>query len=543
VRRAVYKLLSTGVSKQPLALDYAILSTTMVAEALTINQTGSAYDYSDVLCVLTKTRPDVWTDLYTGKKPAAKSLRQFLKKGSQGANSEYWAKIERLFSYLPPSVTTPNMAEEGNQLVLARDMLESLHNGVFKDPRVNQLAAWKCYIAVAVSISSRLTKTEDRLQLLKEVIVPLFGQYVTPKPELARWSIGVSPALWINLLAGAFHETVRLGGHRVLEEEWERHLETLMEHIKTSHPEQSKDYAKSQDTVTAEVKKWFSLTAEINKDAAETIRDFFAKASVSLVECAIEVLKTRNGKPYGAAAAIEAAVSLVPSLLMRSANSKECMRKFVEDDIPCLLLSPSSPWLIGIICAFEGQQGFEPGRDAALQALLKASDSSSKDTALRRAVKSSYFQGSSHTAELNDTILQSLRKAIKGEERSWGLIIAVLDSSATPSELLERLLAAITESLSVDGEIVQALHGLDLSVRHNAKAIKDFSTTAEGSKLLSTLLLLSESSTDEIAHQAAAVSAALERVLLSGPGLQNVNQTMIELISRELADAGPNSLS
>lgn len=543
VRRAVYKLLSTVVSKQPLALDYAILSTTTVAEALTIDQTGSAYDYSDVLCVLTKTRPDVWTDLYTAKKPAVKALRQFLKKGAQGAPAEYWANIERLFSYIHPSITNPDPTADEDQLLFARDMLESLHDGVLRDSRVNQLSAWKCYNAVTVSISSRLKKTEDRPKLLKEVIVPLFGQYITPKPEFSRWSLGVSPALAIGLLAGAFNETIRLGGHCVLEEEWERLSETLMEHIKTSQPEQSKDYAKSQDAIAAEAKRWFALTAEINKDAAETIQEFFSKTFVRLVECAIDVLKTRNGKPYDAAAAIEAAVSLVPSLLMRSAGSKERITRFMEDDIPSLILSPSSPWLIAVMCALEDQQGFETGRDAALQALIIAPNSPSKDAALRRAVKSSIFQGSSHTAELEDTILESLRKAIRGDEKSWDLIIAVLDGSSTSTELIERLLATITESLSVDGEILQALHGLDLIIRHNARAINAFSTTAEGSKLLSTLLRLSESINDDVAHQAAAVNAALEKVLLGDPGPQDVNQTMMDLIQRELADAGPNSLS
>lgn len=528
-------MFSAVVSEQPLALDYAILSTAIVAEALTIGQTGSAYEYSDVLCILTKARPDVWTDLYVAKKPAAKGLRQFLKKGSQGAPAEYWANIEQLFSLLPPSIITPNLAADGDQLLLARDMLESLHDGVLKESRANQLAAWKCYVAVAMSISSRLNKTEDRPRLLEEVIVPLFGQYVTPKLESSRWSTGVSPALWTSLLAVAFHETISLRGHLILEEEWERQLGVLTEHIKTSHPEQSKDYARSQDAVASEVNRWFALTAEINRDAAGTIQDWFAKTSVSLVECAIEALKTRNGKPYGAAAAIEAAVRLVPSLLMRSASSQERIIRFIGDDVPPLILSPSSSWLIDIICAFEGQQGFETGRDSALQALIRAPSSSGKDVALCKAVKSSCFQGTSHNADLNHTILQSLRKAINGEERSWDVIIAVLENPSTPPELIEQLLAAVAESLSVDGEILQALHGLDLTVRHNAGASKAFSTTTEGSKLLSTLLLLCESSTDDIAHQAAIVSAALEKVLL--------NQTMIELISRELADAGPNSLS
>lgn len=543
VRRAVYKLLSAVVSNQPAALNYAILSTTTVAEALNIDQTGSAYDYSDALCGLTKTRPDIWTDLYTAKKPAAKGVRQFLKRGSQGASPEYWTNIEQLFLYLPLSIMAPSLTGDEDQLLLAKDMLESLHDGVLKESRVNQLAAWKCYITITMSATARLAKTEDRPKLLQEAILPLFEQYIIPKLELSRWSIGISPALGTSVLASAFHETVRLGGQHVLEEEWQRHLEILMEHIKTSHPEQSRDYAKSQNAVAAEVKRWFALTAEISKDASETIQDVFTRTSVSLVECAIDVLKTRNGKPYGSAVAIEDALILVPSLLMRSAGTKERITNFMEDDIPSLILSPSSSWLVAILCALENQHGFEAARDATLQAILRAPDTPVKTVALRRVVASSCFQGSSHKADLEEMVFESLQKALKGVQTSWDVVIAGLNSLSAPSELIGRLLTAMTESLLVNGETVQALHGLDLTIRHNAKAIIYFATTAEGSKLLSTLLRLSESQTDDIAHQAATVSAALEKVLLSGEGPQNVNQTMVDLISRELADAGPDSLS
>ena len=194
VRRAVYKLLQAVIARQQGSLDYRILSTTVVAEALNIDQNGSAFDFSDVLCQLTKTRPEIWTDLYTAKKAATKGLRQFMRKGSQGGPPEYWSNIERIISDLPSSVITPTLAENGDHLLSTRDMLESLHDGVLKEPKANQSAAWKCYIAVAVSSSTRLIKTEDRPQLLKEVIVPLFGQYIIPRAESSRWSIGVSTA-------------------------------------------------------------------------------------------------------------------------------------------------------------------------------------------------------------------------------------------------------------------------------------------------------------------------------------------------------------
>jgi len=539
----VYKLLHAVVSGQQAAVDFAILSTTVLAEALNIDQSGSAYDYSDVLYVLTKTTPEIWTDLYTAKKPAAKSLRQFLKRGSQGGPPGYWTNVERILCYVPSSVIAPTLAGDGEQLLVAKDLLESLHDGIIKEPRVNLSVAWNIYITTAARVSTMLIKEEDRQRLLKAVIMPLFEQFIRPKQELSRWSIGISPALAAGIIVKAFHDTMKLGGYHLLEDEWQHCSESLIEHIKTSHPEQSNDYTKSQDAIAAEANRWFSLTAEVSKGASEIINQILTKTSVSLVEGAMDVVKARNGKPYGAAATIEAAVRLIPSLLMDNANATEAMTRFLKEDVPSLILSPSSPRLIAVLCAFEGRQGFEPARDAAVQALLRAPDSPAKNAALQTVVISSCLQGSSHNTELNGMILGSLHEALKGDEQSWGLVIAVLDSSLTPSELTDQLLAAMTESLSVDGETSPALHALDLATKHNGRAIRKFSTTTGRFNLLSRLLFLAESPIDDVAHQAATVSAAVDSILSNDKGSSHVSRSMIEIINRELDDAGPSSLS
>ncbi|KAI9877231.1 MAG: hypothetical protein M1830_004467 [Pleopsidium flavum] len=543
VRRAVYKLLHVVVSGQRAAVDFGILSTTILAEALNIDQSGSAYDYSDVLYVLTKTKSEVWTDLYTGKKPAVKGLRQFLKKGSQGGPHGYWTNVERILCYIPSSIIAPTWAGDGEQLLVAKELLEALHDGIIKEPRVNLPVAWNTYVATAARVSTMLIEEQDRQRLLQAAIAPLFEHFILPKQELSRWSIGVSPALATGIIVKAFQNTIKLGGYQLLEQELQRCAESLIEHIKTSHPEQSRDYAKSQDAVAAEANRWFSLTAEVSRDASEIVKQILIEPSVSLVEGAMEVVKARNGKPYGAAATIEAAMRLLPSVLMANANALEAMTKFLNEDVPSLILSPSSPYLITALCAFEGRPRFEKARDAVAQALLRAPDSPARNAALKRVVTTSALQNSAHSIELDEVILGTLRKAMKGHEQSWGLVIAVLDSSMTPHPLTDQLLAAMTESLSVDLETSPALHGLDLATKHNGKAIRKFSTTADGSKLLSRLLFLIESPIDDIAHQAATVSVAVESSLSNDKGLSHVSRSMIEIINKELDGAGPTSLS
>ena len=539
----MYKLGKAVISRQPADVDFAILSTTFLAEALNVDQTGSIQDYTDALYTLTKTRPEVWTNLYTAKKSAAKGLRQLLKKGSQGGPPAYWSNIERILRSIPSSIMAPISVGEDQQLSVANDLLESLHDGIIKEPKANLPAAWTTYIATAVQVSTKLTQNEDRQHLLRTAIIPLFEQFIAPKQDLVRWSIGTSPALAVGILAKAFHEIMEVGGHNLLRYEWQRCAELLQEHIKTSHPEQSKAYTRSQDSVVAETNRWSSLTGDISRNTSEIARQFLEGSSVSLVEVAIEVVKARNGKPYGAAATIEAAVRLMPSLLMEDRSTVEAILGFLRNDVPSLIVSPSSPYLVAVLCAFEGQEGFETAREEVVQALLRAPSSPGKNVALIKFLTSSCLQSSQSAAELDSLVLESLHKAMKGDQQSWELVIAAFNSLVTSASLTEQLLTTLTEGLTIDRQVSTALHGLELATQHNKEAIQKFTRTTEGSNLLPRLLFLTESASDDISQQAATVSAAVESTLSDSKGSGHVRSSLVDIITRELGSAGPSSLS
>lgn len=539
----MYKLGQAIISRKPADVDFAILSTTLLGEALSVDQTGSTQDYTDTLYILTKTRPEVWTDLYTAKKSVAKGLRQFLKKGSQGGPPAYWSNVERILRNVPSSVIVPTSVGEGQQLSIANDLLESLHDGIIKEAKASLPAAWTTYIAIAVHTSIKLTQDEDRQQLLKTAIIPLFEQFIAPKQDLARWSIGTTPALAAGILTDAFHQTMEVGGYSLLRYEWQRCAELLQDHIKTSHPEQSKDYTRSQDSVVAETNRWSSLTGDISRNGSEIAGQFLEDSSVSLVKVAMEVVKARNGKPYGAAATIEAAMRLMPSMLMENRSTVEAIARFLRNDVPSLIMSPCSPYLITVLCAFEGREGFEIARDEVVQALLRAPSSPGKNIALIRFLTSSCLQGSQHTTELHSLIFESLHKAMKGDQQSWELVVAAFNSPMTPSSLTDHLLTTMTDGLTIDSQASPALHGLRLVTQHSKEAIQNFTRTTEGSNLLPRLLFLTESASDDISQQAATVSVAVESTLSDNKGSSHVTNSLVEIISRELGNAGPSSLS
>lgn len=449
----------------------------------------------------------------------------------------------RIIAHIPTNAIISESGAEEEQLKAVKDLLVSLHDGVLKEPRVNLATAWACYNASVFLLSAKLPKTGRLPELLRDFIMPMFEQYMFPREELSSWSIGLPPPQVVSILANAFQEMARLGEDQFLEEEWTRYLQLLRELMSTSQPQQSTNYAKSQDLVAAAAKRWFALTAELNKDASEVNRALLRNASLSLVECAIEVLRTRNGKPYGAAVVIEYAMHTASSPLMDDPKTTDTMKNFLSGEVPSLLLSPSSSYLIRTIGAWEGRPGFQGACDVAIESLLQAPEGHEKTTALKAVLTSPGFRVSSHWDELNASVMDTLRGALKGSDASWELISGLLESPLSPPELTEQLLSALTERLSLEVDISQEMHAIDLAVEHNPETIKRFCTTTAGSQLLSKLLFLSESSTDGIAQQAAMVSANIERVVRYGSGQSHLSRTMVDLLNRELKEAGPDSLS
>src|ERR1700744_6040396 len=86
----------------------------------------------------------------------------------------------------------------------------------------------------------------------------------------------------------------------------------MSDSMRLSLPESSKEFAKSQDSVIAQARRLFRLkpliqgSQSIDPPEKTLATDVFQKSDQLLINDAIEVLKTRNGKPYAASAILEA---------------------------------------------------------------------------------------------------------------------------------------------------------------------------------------------------------------------------------------------
>lgn len=550
VRRATYKLLIAALAKQGEALDLAVLSANVVSASLHIDQTGSAFDYVKALALLSEISPTVWTQYYTGsgKKSATRRLCQFLKKGSQGGPPDYWNYVAQLLANIPSSVLVPGTESEPSQVSEGQSgilpaVLDALHDGLSsrQEPRTNQTVAWNAYLDVATFLRGLLSSQKDCQQFVRQAFVPLLDQHIRPSQDRPRWTMTGSKQT--QTCVRAFQEALK-GAQDVVIEEWHRISDLVVQDIQTSLPGQSKDYAKSQNAIAAETDRWYSLQAMILKDGVPTsVMNMFKETSLSLVSSAIIDIKSRNGKPYGAALTLEAAVRLAPELTLNDEETNKVISKFALEDLPDLLISPSASILVAFLSLLKGTRDFQRAYLSALRTLLAANDSPAKYQALESLVSSPLLSESASDEGLRTSINHSLQQALNGVSERWNLVNAALSNPSAPADLTGSILASMTESLSLHDQAAAGLRGLELAIKHSEQAVKNFGVSTGGSNLLSRLLFLTQSSDPELAVQARTLTSAIEGILASEKGSNQTMRSLIEIINKGLDTADTNSIS
>ena len=550
VRRSVYGLLIAALHKQKESLDVVLISPNILTSSLHINQAGSAFDYAKALSLLTISFPEVWTRHFSGsgKKSATKRLCQFLRKGSLGGPVEYWFQVSTLLSHIPADVL---LAQSEEEAVKALDdssrasfaLLEAVHDGLISrdEPRLNQGGAWNVYLDICFHFQSILKRPEERYELLKSHVLPLLLQYLRPSQEMSNWTV---PSLHqLSLCFRAFEQMVE-GAPKLLEEEWHRLSNVVVADVRTSLPEQSKDYDKSQESVMAETGRWYNLQAAIlEKDASDTVKSLLTSTLNTELDAIVATLRARKGKPYGAAAALETAITLLPKLILGRDDTQKIITNFFAYDVPDLLLSPSGPYCIDILNHLEGISDARAARREIIIKLRDAPESSAKSTSLQRLISSPSFYQAEEAELLNSVVKHSLQQAMTDDAKDWALVMAAMGNPRVPTELADDILSNMAEGLSMDGKRVASLQGLELTAKINGGVLRSFALSKDGSNLLSNLLKLSESLDVDLSRQAKIVSVAVDATLLEEKGPSHATRSLIEIIQKGIEVAGADSLS
>lgn len=543
VRRALYALLSSAVAKTPEELDWKIISAAVIGKSLHASQIGSASELSESLLQATSARPQLWTEDYTGKTSPSKRLLQYIQKGSQGSLSSFWSNLFHLLQTIPLKTIAsigPETATEGKiGLQSATALLEAFVEGLNSrdEPSQNLAAGWKSYIDTGLWLTKTLSE-EERNQLIRGSLFPIMVQHVKAEPNQPKWSLPRSLAQAI--CADCIVSLASHGYENELQVVWTELSNSLIESVKLSSPEQSKDFQSSQDAICGQSQRLLSLAAAALTRISATeyesrVLGIFEATSLPLLDSCLQVLKTRNGKPYGAAAVVEESIRSIPQI---ARHSKELL-EFVQNDVPELLLSPSADRLITVILSCRSWTGYGSGFEKVIERVIQFEPEQSNALVLQRLLSTLDFKEIDDKSGLSLVITRALDRACKGNRSHWPIVISVLQNPTSHGELTDSVFLSIIESLSSEDKVIETLHGLSQIVSSAPAAISRFQSGEHGSKLAGKLLFLSESPEEEVGGVAESLVNKLKETSMN----ETSTKSDIEILQYNFGHVNAESLS
>lgn len=526
--QAVHNLIKPSLSR----VFGALLSSRSIK-----SQGGSALEYSSVLGALTSDAPDLWYHAGTQLSSALSKYADLVKCGSQGASGQYWTNLTNILQSMPIECLPQKAAE-------AKKVLSALRTGITRkdEPRSSATEAWNCYDAVLGRLLLSLP-TEEQDEVLTDMAFTIVSQYLQPSSEHTSWTITArQPVVHVSSVF-ALPRMLDIAATT-----YPPLADKLIEDIRTSAPEQSKDFDTSQSSVLQAGARWFELQKGImSTTGSEPFHAILRSTSSRIVSASIDTLKAREGKPYSAAGIIETGIRQVKSLLISGPENLEVLEPFIQDDLPALMLSRSSSYLVSILFSLQDHPLFLDAFSKALDVVLTGTDSMVKEQVLRSLLTAPNIPPSAIGIASNNNQLQEffsglIEQAMSGEVK-WKTVAAYLTTSkpALSSSNVDATLADLTSRLTLDTEAADALSGLETVAEANSSLLEAFSKTENGSALINNLLSLLESNDDSLANRSTALNTKLSTGSARGQGPSVT--TSQSVIVGGLSEAGPNSLA
>lgn len=509
VRRSLHRLVRLCVTKQPelVGTNLKAASTAYIYKGLPSDQTGSALDLVQTLDHLTGAFPTIWTDAYSGKKSATSRLRSFLKHGSQSGPAEFWPALTNLVRKLPEEVLPSNYDE-------AADLLTGAREGVSKkDDRFNASHSWQTYAAMTDVVSRHLPK-QDQDKLMENFVLPIIQQYLKPAPQTSDWAIaGARPSLVVSKVAQV-HQLPS-----VLERELSSLADQVIELVKLSQPEQSKDYDKSQKEVAAAGERWAALQRELmqsNNDLPETLVQAFLAQDDRLMKECFALLTARNGKPYGAAATVDELLRACGGHIKENGLTKATLKRFAEEELPSLLATPSQRYLTHCLYAIKSEPSFDKVFQNVLQGLVTVDDGPESNYQLLKALfgpqtPEDVARLAVSSKDLQDLLISLSAVDANGMVACPGLLADLLASGVVAPSTLTTVLGSLSSSLVVENAATHALRSLDRLASSARGDVSKFMADGEagGDQLLSNILRLEQAQDEQVADLAHKLSSQL----------------------------------
>lgn len=536
VRRTTCQLLIVLLQKQELqiSIDVPMLSNAFISDGLKASQLSSAVQLLQALNVLTSKYPEAWTTAYKGKKSAESRLRHFIEKGSQAGSADFWKLWAALLRKIPKGVL-PADAEgiEG--------LLNAQRNGLSsrEEARSNATVAWGSYVELVKLLTDAKDASNTHESVVMSAVYPVFGQFLRPSAENARWSTNNNT----SVLADLFGLCLEGNNHSAICEEWQRLADLVIEAMLTSLPERSKDHVKSQQAVIAETTRWFNLQkAILDKFPSMLQKDDFIKPSGTILSRAMESLVNRNGKPFGAAGAIEAALTSCSAVVSGSPAIQDALLAFLEEHLPKLVASSSSTYLISALHAFGGiayqESSYKAIWEVTMDGLLVVPVDESRWPAIKAMLSNSLAKMPAQgDDQLQDFITKAIvPAALSGSLEASSVLEAALSFDALNETSLRSITSFVVKAMSTESTSVTSFDLLDMLAKRQASLLQDDIVRVT---LMTKLLAIGESSNNSSIERAAKLRATLER---PDSGVVVPQNSILQIIKDNLATASHASL-
>lgn len=533
VRKIVYQLLQLCLEKRKALVEPHLsrIGKVLTSDALKKSQMGSAVELLAVLAKLTQEDQGFWA----GKKSPLSRLRTFVEKGSQGSSPVFWEILEKLLAALPHDVISMDVIS---------DFLKSFRTGISRreEPRSNAPRAWLCYLNTIYRLLGQIDH-ESRTQVVAEQVFPLTEHYLLSAERQGEWVTGVD----LSMLSRAYRLAASSADSQVIEalvKEWERLAGILVARLSNSLPEVSKEFESSQNKIAEDGTRWFSMVGTIHADfstpsgqaSGREVSDHTQVASWSVVQSAVDLLKRRNYKPFGAAAILVSALKQTPHLF-KTANQgfwKSLIPIESAEEMNKLLSSPSAPHIMSCVVALGQQHHDDFGAlwTATVRCLLTQGGSQRASAQLLKLISEPAASSLAREhSDVQDHIEKDMIASAQGVGGSWELFDAALVWDVLPESSLRDLASSTVEILSSEKE--SSMKAIENMLRRKPDLFSDGGTLHLD--LVTKLLGMMEINDIAVSSKARQLRALLEKHSDAQP-------SVLTIIHENLEHPGPNSL-
>lgn len=485
--------------------------------------------------MLTKRNPQIWT-MDSEKTTVNEKLQLLVKHGSHGGIPDFWFHVETTFKAIPRQQISTDSTQ-------SQKLLQAIYNGIIgkDEPGTNRDAGMSCYFS-AVNLLTAHENDDAREDIIINMVLPIVQQYVNPAPITEQWALPARPGLPI-IIEGLRYQNLRFVIIRHLPDT----VDSLIHDLETSSPEQAKEFDSSQLRVEAQGERLFSLLVEMSKGAKSEVTGIQAQARSKIISRSIQLLKSRHGKPYGAAGCIAAALKTGNSAtILGDTSYGPTLDDFIVQDLPKMMNTTSQRRLISILYLCENSVNFNEAWDAAVGAVLAINDPANKQAAVESILMHDQeLQETSHAQQhqgLQNYVQSRCKSEVEGSSdfTFTDRMLARGDSGLSEAST-DLIVQYLVDGLLHEERSLPSLSSLVSLQRTRSKSLSGFLGKPDNNNLIRNLLRVQENGDTTTASIAKQLAHDLD-VVATSTTTPSPARSML-MIQDHLREAGPDSIS